>query len=191
MKVLFIDSGLFTYSLADEFEKKGCEVIILKNDTDPKFLDAAIRKFHPGLIVLASGLGQPENGNAAQIVNVYSGKIPIFGVGMGCLQIIAAFGGKAGRNPFPVHGKSSRIIHDGKSIFKKLDNPFIGGRYSSLAAVDVPYSLEVSARDTNDAVMGVRHKESFVEGIMFHPESLLTISGSALIDNLLGEAGKK
>lgn len=192
MKVLFIDNlDFFTYSLVDEFEKKGCETLVHRNDTEPKFLDAAIKKFRPGLIVLLSGPGNPEHGNAARIVGDYTGKIPIFGVGLGCLCIIAAFGGKSGKSPFPVHGKSSKIFHDGKGIFKKLENPLTGARYNSLVAVDVPYSLEVSARDSNDVVMGIRHKESPVEGVMFHPESLLTLSGSALIDNVMSEAGKK
>lgn len=191
MRVLFIDNlDFFTYSLVDEFQKKGCETQVYRNDSDPKFMDAAIKKFRPGLIVLLSGPESVE-GNAAQIVSDYSGKTPILGIGTGCLSIIAAFGGKSGKNPFPMYGRSSKIFHDGKGIFKKLENPIIGARYNSLMAVDVPYSLEVSARDSNDIVMGVRHKESFVEGIMFHPESLLTLSGSALIDNVLSEAGRK
>ena len=118
-------------------------------------------------------------------------KIPIFGVGLGHQCIIEAFGGKVDRSPIILHGKTVKISHDGKIIFKKMDNSFIAGRYNSLSGSDIPYSLEVSARDENDVVMGVRHKENFVEGIQFHPESILTPSGGLLIENLIKEVGKK
>ena len=193
MKVLFIDNfDLFTHNLVDEFEKKECEVLVYRNDVDVKIVDNAIKKFRPGLIVVSSGPGNvPNTGNAVSIVNTYAGKIPIFGVGLGCSCIIEAFGGKVDRSPVLMHGKSSKINHGDKAIFKKLANSFVAGRYNALAAVDVPYSFEVSARDDNDIVMGVRYKDGFVEGIMFHPESILTPSGSLIIDNVLKEAGKK
>jgi anthranilate synthase/aminodeoxychorismate synthase-like glutamine amidotransferase len=193
MKVLFIDNyGLFTYNLVDEFEKKDCEVLVYGNDADMKVIGNAVKKFRPKLIVISPG---PENiddsGNSVDVIRVYQGQIPIFGVGSGCECIIWAFEGKVSRTPVINHGRITKINHDGKTIFKKMDNPFIAGLYNSLSASDVPYSLEVSARSENDIVMGVRHKECFVEGIQFHPESLLTAQGSLIISNLIKEVGKK
>ena len=193
MKVLIIDNfDLFTYNLADEFEKKECEVIVYRNDTDIKIIDSAVKKFKPNLIAIASGSGNAANAGACvEIIQAYQGKIPILGIGLGHECIIEAFGGSVGRSPVIVHGRTAKITHDGKTIFKKMGSPFIAGRYNSLSASDVPYALEVSARDENGIVMGVRHKSCFVEGLQFHPESILTIEGSALIDNVLREAGKK
>ena len=193
MKVLLIDNfDLFTYNLADEFEKKECEVMIYRNDTDIKIIDNAVKKFKPNLIAIASGSGNAANSGACvEIIQAYQGKIPILGIGLGHECIIEAFGGSVGRSPVIMHGKTAKITHDGKTIFKKMQSPFIAGRYNSLAASEVPYALEVSARDENDIVMGVRHKDAFVEGLQFHPESILTPEGSVLIDNILREAGKK
>lgn len=193
MKVLLIDNfDLFTYNLADEFEKKECEVMIYRNDTDIKIIDNAVKKFKPNLIAIASGSGNAANAGACvEIIQAYQGKIPILGIGLGHECIIEAFGGSVGRSPVIAHGRTAKITHDGKTIFKKMQSPFIAGRYNSLAASEVPYALEVSARDENDIVMGVRHKDAFVEGLQFHPESILTPEGSVLIDNILREAGKK
>lgn len=192
MKVLFIDNfGLSTYNLVDEFEKKDCEVIVYGNDTDMRVIDAAIKKFKPKLIIITPGPGNINNaGNSVDIIRAYQGQIPIFGIGLGLECIIEAFEGKV--NKFPInHSKISKIIHDGKTIFKEMGNKFVAGTYSPLAASDVPYSLEVSARNENDVVMGVRHKECIVEGIQFNPESLLTPQGSLLIEGVIKELGKK
>src|SRR3990172_8923770 len=165
MKALFIDNFDFTYSLADEFEKKGCEVLVYRNDADLRVIDAAIKKFKPSLIVV-SGSGSIKNsGNSSEIISAYHGKIPIFGIGVGHHCIISLF--------------------DGKTIFKKIENPFQAGMHSLMVGSDIPYVLEVSARNENDAVMAVRHKEHFVEGVQFNPESILTPAGSQIIDNLL------
>lgn len=193
MKVLIIDNfDIFTYNLADEFEKKECEVIVYRNDTDIKVIDNVVKKFRPNLVVIAPGSGNAANaGISVEVIQAYQGKIPILGIGLGHECIIEAFGGSVGRSPLIVHGKTAKISHDGKTIFKKMQSPFIAGRYNSLAASEVPYALEVSARDENGIVMGVRHKDAFVEGLQFHPESILTPEGSVLIDNILREAGKK
>lgn len=193
MKVFFIDNfDLFAYSLVDEFEKRNCEVLVYRNDVDIKVIDNAIKKFRPSLIVISSGSGSVNDaGNSVEAIQNYCGQIPIFGAGLGHLCIIAAFEGKIGRSPVISHGKTSKIKHDGKTIFKKIDDPFIAAAYNSLSASDVPHSLEVSARSENGIVMGVRHKEAFVEGILFHPESILTEHGSLIIENLLRETGKK
>ncbi len=193
MKVFFIDNfDLFSYSLVDEFEKRNCEVLIYRNDVDIKAIDNAIKKFRPNLIVISSGPGNVNgSGNSVEVIQNYCGQIPIFGVGLGHLCIIEAFEGKIGRSPVISHGKTAKIKHDGKTIFKKISDSFIAGTYNSLSASDVPYSLEVSARSENGIVMGVRHKEAFVEGILFHPESILTEHGNLIIENLLKEVGKK
>lgn len=193
MKVLFIDNlGMFIYNLVDEFEKKDCETLVYGNDVDIKAIGSAVKKFKPNLIVISSGAGSPKDaGNSIDVIRGYCGQIPILGVGLGHLCIIEAFEGKVNKASAINHGKLTKIKHDGKTIFKKIGNPFAAGAYSSLVAVDVPYALEVSARSENDAVMGVRHKEAFVEGIQFDPSSLLTVSGSLIIENVIREVGKK
>jgi len=193
MKVLFIDNfDLFTHSIVDEFEKKDCEIMIYRNNVDMKVIEGAIKKFKPKLIVINPGNGNAAGtGNSIEIIRDYAGKIPIFGIGLGNECIIEAMGGNVDRSPVIKHGKVCKVSHDGKGIFKKMDNPFVAGRYNSLAAINVPYTLEVSARDEDGIVMGVRHKECFMKGIQFHPESILTPSGSLLIDSLLKEIGKK
>jgi len=193
MRVLFIDNlDLFTYSLVDEFEKRECEVVTYRNDAEIRVVDAVIKKFKPKLIVIASGPGNvKDSGNAVEVIRNYQGQIPIFGVGLGLHCIIEAFEGRVSKSPIVQHAKLTSINHDDKTIFKKIDNPFSAGLYNSLAGSDIPYDLEVSARSENDIVMGVRHKECFVEGIQFHPESLLTVSGGLIIENLLKELGKK
>lgn len=193
MKVLFIDNlDLFTYNLVDEFEKKDCEVLVYRNDVGIKVIDSTVKKFKPNLIVISSGSGTPKDaGNSIDIIRNYCGQIPILGVGLGHLCIIEAFEGKINRISVLGHGKLTKIKHDGKTIFKKIDNPLIAGTYNSLIATDVPYSLEVSARNENDTVIGVRHKECFVEGIQFNPGSLLTAAGSLIIENVIKEVGKK
>ena len=193
MKVLFIDNlDLFTYNLVDEFEKKGCETLVYGNDVNIKVIDSIVKKFKPNLIVISSGSGNPKDaGNSIDVIRSYCGQIPILGVGLGHLCIIESFEGKVNRASVINHGKLTKIKHDGKTIFKKIDNPFAAGAYTSLIAIDVPYDLEVSARNENDIVMGVRHKECFVEGIQFDPSSLLTASGSLIIENVIKEVGKK
>lgn len=191
MKILFIDSsGSFTYNLIEEFEKKDCEVLVYRSDIDIKIIDGFVKKFKPNLIVI-SGTGALRNsGNSVDVIMNYYEKIPVFGVGLGHLCIIGAFEGRVDKAPVVAYGDSSKIKHDEKTIFKNLENPFYAGRYYSLAAVEVPYSFEVSARSESDVVMGVRHKEFFVEGIQFDPSSILTPSGSRIIENLIKEIKK-
>ncbi len=189
MRVLVIDNlDLFTYNLVDELEKKECEVLVYNNNTDIKIINNIIKTFKPKLIVVSSGSAD-QPGISIDVVRAYQGQIPIFGVGAGMHFIIEAFEGKVSRSAS--YGSLSKINHDGKTIFKKLENNFEAGVYNILSATDIPYSFEVSARNENGVVMGIRHKEAFVEGIQFDPSSLLTVSGSLIIDNLLKEIGKK
>jgi len=131
MRVLFIDNFGFTYNLVDEFEKRDCEVLVYRNDADMKVIDNVVKKFKPKLIVI-SGYGR-DAGNSIDVIRAYQGQIPIFGVGFGSECIIEAFEGKVARSPAILHGKTTKIEHDDKTIFKKIDNPFVAGVYNSLS----------------------------------------------------------
>lgn len=186
--LFFIDNfDSFTYNLVDEFEKRDCNVEVYRNNISMKTLESKIEDIRPDILVISPGPSSPSNaGNCIEIVQKYKGVLPIFGVCLGHQIIIEAFGGRVDRAPEPVHGKSSYITHDGKSIFKELSNPLHVGRYHSLCGVEIPPSLEVSA-EYGRINMGVRHKEYQIEGIQFHPESVLTSEGGRLIDNLLNQ----
>ena len=189
-KVLFIDNfDSFTYNLVDEFEKRDCEVLVYRNNIDMQIINDVIKKFKPKLIVISPGPGSPEQaGNSIEIIKLHHKTIPIFGVCLGHQCIIEAFEGKVSRAIEIVHGKPSKIKHDNEGIFKGIENPFQAGRYHSLAGVDIPYCLEISARTTDkDIVMAVRHKEHEVIGVQFHPESILTPVGGILIENLINK----
>lgn len=187
MKILMIDNfDSFTYNLVDEFEKRNCKVLAYRNNIDIENFDKIVEKIEPKLIVISPGPGTPKDaGLSIDVVRNYAGKIPIFGVCLGHQCIIEAFNGVVDRAPEVFHGKPSKITHDNKTIYKNLENPLQAGRYHSLAALKVPDELEVSAKTDSNIVMGVRHKKFFVEGVQFHPESILTPTGSLIIKNLL------
>jgi anthranilate synthase/aminodeoxychorismate synthase-like glutamine amidotransferase len=190
MRVLFIDNfDPSIYNLVEEFEKKDCEVLVYRNDVDMKTIDAVVKKFRPSLIVICSGASPKYCGNSKDIIITHHAKIPIFGIGSGHNCVIEAFEGKVGKSPG--NENFSKIKHDGKTIFKNLKNPFQARVYNSLAGIDISYDLEVTSRSENDVVMGVRHKEHFVEGIQFDPSSILTPDGSQIIENLIKEIRKK
>ena len=172
-------------------KKKGCEVLVYRSDIDIKVADNEIKKFKPKLIVIGSGASLGHAGISKQIIEDYYKKIPIFGVGLGNECIIEVFGGMVGKAPEVYFGKQSKITHDGKTIYSKLPREFNAARYHSLVGIEIPYCLEVSARTDANMVMGVRHKEHFVEGIQFNPESILTPLGSLIIENLINEVSKK
>lgn len=186
MNVLFIDNfDSFVYNLVDEFRKLNCNVLVYRNNIAMKILGKVVNDFKPKLIVISPGPSTPqEAGNSLDVIKRYYRKIPIFGVCLGHQCIIEYFGGLVKSAPEIVHGKASKIYHDGKGIFTNIDNPFQGGRYHSLAGYDIPDCLEVSAR-TAKIVMAVRHKKFKVIGVQFHPESILTPVGSKIIKNLV------
>ena len=193
MKVLFIDNfDSFTYNLVDEFQKRGCEVLVYRNNMDMKVMEPAIQKFKPNLIVISPGPGTPKQaGISKEMIEKYHEKIPIFGVCLGHQCIIEVFGGRIDKAVETIHGKSSRITHDNLGVFKGLENPFQAGRYHSLVGYDIPYCLEISARSVErDIVMAVRHKEFPVIGVQFHPESILTPIGGLIIENLIKTVSK-
>lgn len=187
MNVIMIDNfDSFTHNLVDEFEKRNCKVSVYRNNIGIKSFDKVINEIKPKLIVISPGPSSPKNaGISIDTIKKYSGKIPIFGVCLGHQCIIEAFSGIVGRAPEVMHGKPSKIFHDKKTVYKNLENPLQVGRYHSLAGLKIPDELEVSAKSESNIAMGVRHKEYFVEGVQFHPESILTPVGGLIIENLL------
>jgi|TARA_B100002003_G_C13999309_1_gene482480 anthranilate synthase/phosphoribosyltransferase len=192
MNVLFIDNfDSFTYNLVDEFAKRGCQVLVYRNNTPLEKINQVVKDFMPRLIVISPGPSSPsEAGNSVELIKEYAGVLPLFGVCLGHQCIVEAFGGDVGKASEIVHGKPSSIEHDGKSIFSGLENPFQAGRYHSLTGLNIPSCLEVSA-NSNGVVMGVRHKKYFIEGVQFHPESILTREGGKMIENLISKCGDK
>lgn len=184
--ILMIDNyDSFTFNLVQYLGELGHELKVLRNDAVA--LDE-IAELAPQRIVVSPGPGRPENsGIIIPMIKRFAGKIPIFGVCLGQQAIGAAFGGNVVAAPQIMHGKTSQIFHDGKSIFAGLPNPFIATRYHSLmvASESLPDCLEVSAKTEDGIIMGLRHREFPVEGVQFHPESILTESGMKLLANFV------
>lgn len=183
-RVLLIDNyDSFTFNLAQALEALGAEVVTLRNDA----VDAAsLPAYRPTHLVISPGPGTPsDSGVTLEAVKLFAGRLPILGVCLGHQAIGESFGARLVRAPRPVHGKVSRIAHDGRTIFQGLENPFPATRYHSLMLEDIPQQLEVSARSEDGLVMGVRHRDLPVEGVQFHPESILTPCGEALLENFL------
>jgi anthranilate synthase component II len=182
--ILLIDNyDSFTYNLAHLFEELGAEVQVVRNDK----IDAdEAERLAPSHLVISPGPGRPEGaGVSLEMVKRLGPKIPTLGVCLGHQAIIEAFGGDVGQAQRLVHGKASEIAHDGQGLFDGLPQPLQGGRYHSLAATRVPDELEVCATTEDGEVMAVRHRDLPVDGIQFHPESVLTPDGPALARNFL------
>jgi anthranilate synthase/aminodeoxychorismate synthase-like glutamine amidotransferase len=184
--VLIVDNyDSFTYNLLQYLEELGAEVRIFLNDRASL---AEIQALRPDKIVISPGPGTPaQAGISLDLVARFAGAIPILGVCLGHQAIAQSYGGAIGRAPVVVHGKVSRIHHDGLGLFRGIPNPFPAMRYHSLI-VDrqtLPSCLEVSAWTADGLVMGLRHKTHAVEGIQFHPESILTPPGKNLLANFL------
>jgi len=189
--VLMIDNyDSFTYNLVQYFGELGEDVRVVRNDD---MTLAALRTLEPEAIVISPGPCTPnEAGISLEIIEQLSGSVPIFGVCLGHQSIGQAFGGKVVRAREIMHGKTSMIHHDGKGVFRGVPNPFEATRYHSLIVEksSLPECLEVSAWtvDANgapDEIMGLRHRSLAVEGVQFHPESILTQHGHALLRNFL------
>lgn len=189
MNVLFIDNfDSFTYNLVDEFEKRGCRVLVYRADTILDDLIGAADTFSPDLIVLSPGPGNPDTaGVTLAAIGHYHDKLPIFGVCLGHQAIVQYFGGKIIHAPQAMHGKASRISHHQKGIFRGIENPLQAGRYHSLCAMQVPECLETVA-EYESIVMAVQHTTLPIYGVQFHPESILTPTGGRLIENLIETA---
>ncbi len=184
--ILMIDNyDSFTYNLVQYFGELKCELEVFRNDA---LTIAQIQKMRPERIVISPGPGRPEDaGISVEIIKKFSGKIPILGVCLGHQAIGYAFGGKIVGAKHLMHGKTSQIYHDKKSLFKALPNPFEATRYHSLV-IDkktCPKCLDVTAWTKDKEIMGVRHKEFPLWGVQFHPESILTKSGKDLLRNFL------
>ena len=189
MNILMIDNfDSFTFNLVDEFEKRKCKVFVYRNNIGLESFSKIANKIRPKLIVVSPGPSTPKNaGISIEAIRNYAGRIPIFGVCLGHQAIIEAFGGVVSNAPEVLHGKPSKITHDNKTIYRNLSNPLQVGRYHSLAGLQIPEQLIVTAKTGTGVVMGVRHKKFPVEGVQFHPESILTPDGGLMIKNLLEE----
>ena len=184
--LLIIDNyDSFTYNLVQYLGELGQEMEVYRND---KIGIEEIEYMSPERIVISPGPCTPkEAGISVELIQAFAGKIPILGVCLGHQSIAEAFGGDVVRNYRLMHGKTSMIRHDGKTIFAGLPNPFEATRYHSLIVKKetLPACLEVSAETDEGEIMGIRHKEYKVEGVQFHPESILTIVGKDLLRNFI------
>jgi anthranilate synthase/aminodeoxychorismate synthase-like glutamine amidotransferase len=183
-RILLVDNyDSFTYNLAHLFEELGADVTVLRNDAVDADRAAALEPTH---LVVSPGPGRPDGaGTSLEILRRLAPTVPTLGVCLGHQAIVEAFGGEVGQAQALVHGKASEVAHDGRGIFAGLPEPLPAGRYHSLAATRVPDCLEVSARTPDGEVMAVRHRQLPVDGIQFHPESVLTPDGAELGRNFL------
>jgi anthranilate synthase/aminodeoxychorismate synthase-like glutamine amidotransferase len=179
----------FTYNLVQYLGELGAEVEVRRND---QVSIAEIEALRPERIVISPGPCTPADaGISVELIRHFAGKVPVLGVCLGHQAIGEAFGGKVVRAKNIMHGKTSRVEHDGKTIFKGLESPMTATRYHSLIVADdqLPPELEVSAhtveRDGTQVIMGLRHRKFPVEGVQFHPESVLTDEGKKLVKNFL------
>lgn len=182
-KVFLVDNyDSFTFNLVDYFRRFDSNVIVYRNRLNVDLIE----QINPDLIVLSPGPSIPKNsGNLLEVIDRYHAQYPIFGICLGHQAIIEYFGGELAFLSYPCHGKQSLIQHDGKTIYKDIPNPFLGGRYHSLIGKKIPQSLEITAT-AGDIVMGVRHKKLPIEGVQFHPESILTFpTGIKIIQNVV------
>ena len=188
-KVIFIDNfDSFTYNLVDDFCKRDCRARVYRADTELDELKRVAEEFGPDLLVISPGPGTPDSaGVSLAALDHFKDKLPIFGVCLGHQIIVQYFGGKVGHAPKPMHGKPSRVTHNGEGIFAGVENPLQAGRYHSLCALEMPDCLEKTA-EFEGIVMGVRHKELPIFGVQFHPESILTPAGGKIIENVLSIA---
>ena len=184
MRVLVVDNyDSFTYNLVQYFGELGAEPVVIRNDEMAPSKGARLR---PDRLVISPGPGTPSDGGySIEYLRTLGTGIPTLGVCLGHQAIVEAFGGTIGRAPEPRHGKVSPIEHDGRGVFTGLPDPFEATRYHSLAATVVPDCLEVSARSEDGVVQGVRHREYPIEGVQFHPESIMTTVGRDLLANFL------
>jgi anthranilate synthase/aminodeoxychorismate synthase-like glutamine amidotransferase len=187
--ILVIDNyDSFTYNLVQYLGELGAKLEVVRNDA----MDVeAIARMRPERIVISPGPGNPDQaGVSLDVIRRLGPTTPTLGVCLGHQAIGQAFGGTVSRAKTQMHGKTSDIRHDGKGVFAGLSNPFVATRYHSLIvlAETVPDDLEITARSEDGQVMGLRHRKFPIEGVQFHPESILTVEGKHLLANFLGTA---
>ncbi|MBO0857308.1 MAG: aminodeoxychorismate/anthranilate synthase component II [Chloracidobacterium sp.] len=190
--ILVIDNyDSFTYNLVQYLGEIGAglpdasDIKVARND---RITIAEIEKLAPDRIVLSPGPCAPDDaGITLEVIRHFAGRVPLLGVCLGHQALGQAFGGKVVRAPYLMHGKTSQILHDGRTVFEGVENPFTATRYHSLIVdrASVPPVLEISATTSDGLVMGLRHREFICEGVQFHPESILTSAGKRLLGNFL------
>jgi anthranilate synthase/aminodeoxychorismate synthase-like glutamine amidotransferase len=185
--LLVIDNyDSFTYNLVQYLGELGAEIIVRRNDEVT--VEEIASRLQPSQILISPGPGTPTDaGVTLDVIARFAGRIPVLGVCLGHQAIAQAFGGKVVRAPVPVHGKPAKITHDGKTIFRNLPPAFDVGRYHSLVAerASLPACLEISAETEDGIIMAMRHRELMIEGVQFHPESILTEHGKEMLANFL------
>ena len=190
VRMLLIDNyDSFTYNLVQAFAAMGADVMVYRNDAITVEEALALEPTH---LVISPGPGRPEDaGLSLAMIEAFAGRVPILGVCLGHQSIVQQHGGKIVRAERLMHGKTSMVKHDGKSVFAGLSNPFEVGRYHSLCAEEesLPKDLIVTAQTDRGEIMGVRHKTLHIEGVQFHPESVLTPEGDALMANFMRQEG--
>ena len=186
VRMLLIDNyDSFTYNLVQAFAAHGADVMVYRNDTITTDEALALEPTH---LVISPGPGRPEDaGVSLQMIAAFAGLVPILGVCLGHQSIVQQQGGEIVRAERLMHGKTSQIKHDGKSVFEGISQPFEVGRYHSLCAQtsSLPDTLEITAVTDSGVIMGVRHKSLQIEGVQFHPESVLTPDGETLMTNFM------
>jgi anthranilate synthase component 2/para-aminobenzoate synthetase component 2 len=186
VRMLLIDNyDSFTYNLVQAFAAMGADVRVYRNDA---ITVNESRVLEPTHLVISPGPGRPEDaGVSLEMIGAYAGKVPILGVCLGHQSIVQQHGGEIVRAGRLMHGKTSMVTHDGKTIFEGLSNPFEVGRYHSLCAEEasLPEELEITAQTDRGEIMGVRHRSLPIEGVQFHPESVLTPEGDRLMANFM------
>lgn len=184
--ILVIDNyDSFTYNLVQYLGELGEDVVVRRND---EIAIADVEANLPQSILISPGPGCPTDaGISLRLIEHFGGRVPILGVCLGHQAIGQVFGGRVVRAQQVVHGKGSEVFHDGNSIFQGLDSPFRAGRYHSLVVEreSLPSCLEVSAETSDGVIMGLRHRDQKIEGVQFHPESILTQDGRKLLANFL------
>jgi para-aminobenzoate synthetase component 2 len=189
-RLLLIDNyDSFTYNLVQAFLVLDVEVLVYRNDE----IDVATAQaFAPTHLCISPGPGTPlQAGVSMDMIRAFAGRVPVFGVCLGHQSIVEVFGGKVVRAPRLMHGKTSHIAHDGRGVFAGVPEGCEVGRYHSLIAESafLPAELTVTARTAEDEIMGVRHDRYNIEGVQFHPESVLTPDGPAMLRNFIGFTG--
>jgi para-aminobenzoate synthetase component 2 len=191
-RLLLIDNyDSFTYNLVQAFMVLGADVLVHRND---QITVEEARELKPSHLCISPGPGTPyDAGVSMKMIEAFAGKIPVFGVCLGHQSLVEVFGGKVVRAGRLMHGKTSLVHHDRKSIFSEMPEPFEAGRYHSLIAQpqSLPDELEVTAKTDEGEIMGVRHKHLAVEGVQFHPESVLTPQGPVLMGGFLKQRSGK
>ena len=190
--ILMIDNyDSFTYNLVQYMGELGADLEVFRND---QIAIAEIEKLNPHKIVISPGPCTPSKaGISKEVIKHFAGRIPLLGVCLGHQSVVEAFGGEIIKAKKLMHGKTSMIQHDGKTIFKGLPNPFVATRYHSLVVnrANLPDCFEITAESDDQEIMGVRHKELAVEGVQFHPESILTVHGKDLLKNFIDLPAEK